>query len=61
MGVPADECDLVANLVALKTVVNEFAAYAKLSEYKKQGIISVWIVDDIWFWFTNLIQFFSKQ
>ena len=43
MGVPADECDLVANLVALKTIVNEFAAYSKLSEYIAQGIISVWI------------------
>lgn len=41
MGVPAAECDLVANLVALKTIVNEFAAYGKLSEYKAQGIISV--------------------
>jgi pyrimidine nucleoside transport protein len=41
MGVPADECDLVANLVALKTIVNEFAAYSKLSEYISQGIISV--------------------
>nr|CAH0104896.1 unnamed protein product [Daphnia galeata] len=40
MGVPADECDLVANLVALKTIVNEFAAYSKLSEYIAQGIIS---------------------
>lgn len=41
MGVPAAECDLVANLVALKTIVNEFAAYSKLSEYIAQGIISV--------------------
>ncbi|KAI9560235.1 hypothetical protein GHT06_014249 [Daphnia sinensis] len=40
MGVPAAECDLVANLVALKTIVNEFAAYSKLSEYIAQGIIS---------------------
>ncbi|EFX87746.1 hypothetical protein DAPPUDRAFT_22032, partial [Daphnia pulex] len=40
MGVPAAECDLVANLVALKTIVNEFAAYSKLSEYVAQGIIS---------------------
>ena len=43
MGVPASECDLVANLVALKTIVNEFAAYSKLGEYIKQGIISVLI------------------
>lgn len=45
MGVPAEECDLVASLVALKTIVNEFAAYAKLAEYKKAGIISVCIFD----------------
>lgn len=41
MGVPASECDLIANLVALKTIVNEFAAYSKLSEYIAQGLISV--------------------
>ena len=41
MGVPTAECDLVASLVALKTIVNEFAAYAKLSEYIKAGTISV--------------------
>ena len=41
MGVPFDECGLVANLVAIKTIVNEFAAYGKLSEYMAKGIISV--------------------
>ena len=41
MGVPASECYLVANLVAIKTIVNEFAAYGKLSEYIAQGTISV--------------------
>lgn len=41
MGVAPSECYLVANLVALKTIVNEFAAYSKLSEYIAQGIISV--------------------
>ncbi|KZS13467.1 Solute carrier family 28 member 3 [Daphnia magna] len=40
MGVAPSECYLVANLVALKTIVNEFAAYSKLSEYIAQGIIS---------------------
>jgi hypothetical protein len=39
MGVPSSECELVANLVAIKTTVNEFAAYGKLSEYIAQGII----------------------
>ncbi len=41
MGVPWSECDLVGNLVALKTIVNEFAAYSKLSEYIAAGLISV--------------------
>jgi pyrimidine nucleoside transport protein len=41
MGVPPSECELVANLVAIKTIVNEFAAYGKLSEYIAQGTISV--------------------
>ena len=41
MGVPSSECELVANLVAIKTIVNEFAAYGKLSEYIAQGTISV--------------------
>jgi nucleoside permease NupC len=41
MGVQPSECYLVANLVAIKTIVNEFAAYRKLSEYIAQGIISV--------------------
>lgn len=41
MGVAPEECYLVANLIALKTIVNEFAAYSKLSEYIAQGIISV--------------------
>ena len=41
MGVPASECELVGNLVALKSIVNEFAAYSKLSEYISKGMISV--------------------
>ena len=41
MGVPTSECEMVANLVAVKTVVSEFVAYNKLSEYVAQGLISV--------------------
>jgi len=40
MGVPNEECDTVAGLVAIKTIVNEFAAYAKLSELIKLKAIS---------------------
>jgi pyrimidine nucleoside transport protein len=41
MGVPAGECELVGRLVALKSIVNEFAAYSQLSEYIAKGLISV--------------------
>lgn len=41
MGVPSAECGLVAELVALKTIVNEFAAYKKMSTYVAQGLLSV--------------------
>ena len=41
MGVPHDECNSVGSLVAIKTIVNEFAAYAKLSEMVKAKMISV--------------------
>lgn len=41
MGVPASECEIVAELVAIKTIVNEFAAYSRLAEYISKGIISV--------------------
>ena len=42
MGVPTDECHLVGDLIALKTIVNEFAAYRKLSEYIARDMISVY-------------------
>jgi pyrimidine nucleoside transport protein len=61
MGVPASECYLVANLVAIKTIVNEFAAYSKLSEYIAQGIISVTRINEypIVFFLIFKIVFFS--
>ena len=44
MGVRVDECQLVGQLVAIKTIVNEFAAYSQLSQYIRQGIISVSLI-----------------
>ena len=41
MGIPAGECGLVANLLAMKTIVNEFAAYAQLAQHIASGAISV--------------------
>nr|XP_031832715.1 solute carrier family 28 member 3-like [Nomia melanderi] len=39
MGVPWEECEDVATLIGLKTVINEFVAYQKLGEFKRQGRI----------------------
>ena len=38
MGVPSQDCESVARLLGLKTIVNEFAAYQRLGEMvvKKQ-------------------------
>ena len=41
MGGPAGECDQIGHVVALKTIVNEFVAYRKLSEYMAKGLVSV--------------------
>lgn len=37
MGIPWDQCEDVATLIGLKTVVNEFVAYQKLGEFKLAG------------------------
>lgn len=39
MGVPWEQCEDVATLIGLKTVINEFVAYQKLGELKNQGRI----------------------
>ncbi|XP_046655316.1 solute carrier family 28 member 3-like [Daphnia pulicaria] len=40
MGIPAEECDQIGHVVALKTIVNEFVAYRQLSEYMAKGLVS---------------------
>lgn len=40
MGVPWKECEDVATLIGLKTVVNEFIAYETLGKYKEAGKLS---------------------
>jgi nucleoside permease NupC len=35
MGVPSVDCEKVARLIGLKTIVNEFAAYQRLGELIK--------------------------
>ena len=41
MGVPWEDCYYVGQLIGTKTIVNEFVGYKQLSEYVKQGLISV--------------------
>ncbi|XP_026755237.2 solute carrier family 28 member 3-like isoform X2 [Galleria mellonella] len=40
MGVPWEECQHVATLIGLKTVINEFVAYQKMGEMKAAGLLS---------------------
>ncbi|OWR46535.1 sodium/nucleoside cotransporter [Danaus plexippus plexippus] len=40
MGVPWEECELVGSLIGLKTVVNEFVAYQRMGEIKREGLLS---------------------
>lgn len=41
MGVPWDDCDEVAKVVATKTIINEFVAYERLGVLITNNIISV--------------------
>jgi len=39
MGVPWNECEIVSGLVGVKSVVNEFFAYQKLSDLIRKGSV----------------------
>jgi Nucleoside permease len=41
MGVEPSQCEEVARLIGLKTVINEFVAYKELGRVKKLGLLSV--------------------
>lgn len=41
MGVRWEECQYVGKLIGMKTIINEFAAYKKLGEFKEAGLLSV--------------------
>lgn len=41
MGVDPEDCEKVATLVGLKTVVNEFVAFQRMGELKSRGELSV--------------------
>ncbi|XP_030385480.1 sodium/nucleoside cotransporter 1 [Scaptodrosophila lebanonensis] len=40
MGVPNQDCDKIAKVVATKTIINEFVAYERLGEYIKNNQIT---------------------
>jgi len=39
MGIPNSDCNVIAKVVATKTIINEFAAYKRLGEYVSNGDI----------------------
>lgn len=41
MGVAPDQCEQVARLIGIKITLNEFIAYQKLAELKKDHLITV--------------------
>jgi pyrimidine nucleoside transport protein len=41
MGVKWEECEEVARLVGVKTLVNEFVAYQQMGESKRAGLLTV--------------------
>jgi pyrimidine nucleoside transport protein len=41
MGVKWEECEEVARLVGIKTLVNEFVAYQEMGKSKSAGLLSV--------------------
>ncbi|XP_017065993.1 solute carrier family 28 member 3 [Drosophila eugracilis] len=40
MGVPTQDCDIIAKVVATKTIINEFVAYERLGQYIESGEIT---------------------
>lgn len=41
IGIPWEDCDKVAYVIASKSIVNEFAAYERLGTLKRDALISV--------------------
>ena len=41
MGVEWEECEEVARLVGIKSIVNEFVAYQQMGESLRAGLLSV--------------------
>lgn len=43
IGIPWEDCEKIAQVIATKTIVNEFVAYQRLGELKRMGQVSVCI------------------
>lgn len=41
LGIPFEDCENVAKVIASKTIINEFVAYQRLGEMKKAKLISL--------------------
>lgn len=41
IGIPWDDCEKIGQVIATKTIVNEFVAYKRLGDMKRNGEISV--------------------
>lgn len=41
IGIPWEDCEHVASVIAAKTIINEFVAYERLGKLKIAGLISV--------------------
>jgi len=41
MGVEWDNCEEVARLVGIKTIINEFVAYEQMGKSKAAGLLTV--------------------
>lgn len=47
IGIPWEDCEKIGAVIATKTIINEFVAYERLGELKKNHLISVSCFDNI--------------
>ncbi len=60
MGVPWNECEIVSGLVGVKSVVNEFFAYQKLSDLIQKGSAFLWQQNTV-FCLENGLAYFERH
>lgn len=41
IGIPWQDCNKIANLLAIKFIVSDFVAYKQLTDWAKEGLVSV--------------------